>query len=225
MKRMSQLLKRIKFVYSTKIGIRTIFKSLVVYSRAKVKGKRGLSRFIINGNTIVNFGKNAEILNEGTFLLGVKSSRYFPYPEKKPCALQMYENAKIAIKNRVITASGVLILLAKNAFLELNDVSINYNTKISCSERIHIGRNVKISWEVQIMDSDGHSINGEANTKPIHIGNNVWIGNRATILKGVTIGDGSVVAAGTIVTKDVPPNSLVAGVPGKIIKENIKWNW
>ncbi len=53
---------------------------------------------------------------------------------------------------------------------------------------------------------------------PIHIGKNVWIGANATVLSGVTIGDGAVVAAGAVVTKDVAPNTIVGGVPAKVIK-------
>lgn len=54
--------------------------------------------------------------------------------------------------------------------------------------------------------------------KPIHIGKKVWIGFNATILPGVTIGDEAIVAAGAVVAKDVPPNTVVGGVPTKIIK-------
>jgi len=56
-------------------------------------------------------------------------------------------------------------------------------------------------------------------TKPVIIGNDIWVGANAVILPGVTIGDHSVIAAGAIVTKDVPPHSLVAGVPAKVIKQ------
>ena len=68
-----------------------------------------------------------------------------------------------------------------------------------------------------------HKLSNSVRTSPIVIGNHVWIGRRAMIMKGVTIGDGAVVAAGAIVTKDVPPNCVVAGVPARVVKENIFW--
>jgi virginiamycin A acetyltransferase len=61
-------------------------------------------------------------------------------------------------------------------------------------------------------------------SNPPHIGNDVWIGINATILQGVTIGDGAVIAAGSVVVKDVPPYTIVAGVPAKIIKRRFDEN-
>ena len=57
----------------------------------------------------------------------------------------------------------------------------------------------------------------------MHIGNHVWIGSGAKILKGVTIGNGSIVAAGAVVVQDVPENCLAAGVPARIVKEGVQW--
>lgn len=64
---------------------------------------------------------------------------------------------------------------------------------------------------------------GYIKSKPISIGDHVWIGLNATILKGVTIGEGSVIAAGSVVVKDVPAHTLVGGIPAKVLKENIEW--
>lgn len=71
--------------------------------------------------------------------------------------------------------------------------------------------------------SGKYRYNNHNTTQPIVIDNNTWIGLNVTILKGVTIGDDAVIAAGAVVNKDVAPNTLVGGVPTKVIRENVKW--
>lgn len=97
--------------------------------------------------------------------------------------------------------------------------------KLVVQRKLKFGKNVAIARDVIIRDTDGHEILDEKHrmVQEIKIGNNVWIGARAMIMKGVTIGDGAIIAAGAIVTKDVPPKTIVAGVPAKVIKENIEW--
>ena len=82
-----------------------------------------------------------------------------------------------------------------------------------------------IAADVMIRDSNNHTIAYEGYVKdaPVVICDKVWIGARATILCGVTIGEGSVVAAGSVVAKDVPAYCLVGGVPAKILKTDIEW--
>ena len=109
------------------------------------------------------------------------------------------------------------IILHKNC--EINDGSY-----IVARDRIEIGENTGIAYRVTILTGTG--INPHNSLKYLYprrkasvkIGNNVWIGANSTILPGVTIGDFSVVAAGSVVTKDVPPGVLVAGVPAEIKK-------
>ena len=87
---------------------------------------------------------------------------------------------------------------------------------------IEIGDNALIGQQVVIATLN-HDLAPDKRANmipaPVKIGNNVWIGAHSTILAGVTIGDNAVVAAGAVVTKDVPANSVVGGVPAKIIKE------
>jgi acetyltransferase-like isoleucine patch superfamily enzyme len=78
---------------------------------------------------------------------------------------------------------------------------------------------------VTIWDSDIHSIEGNKRptTQTVIIGNHVWIGTNVVILKGVNIGNGAVISAGSVVNRDIPSHSLAGGVPAKVIKENISW--
>jgi hypothetical protein len=78
--------------------------------------------------------------------------------------------------------------------------------------------------DVIIRSVDGHHIIGTHDSKEITIGNHVWIGQRTIILKGVKIGDGAVIGAGSIVTSDIPAHSLAVGIPAKVVKKDIEWN-
>lgn len=110
-----------------------------------------------------------------------------------------------------------------------NHVSIGEYSHITCTNRIVIGNGVLTGRFVLITDnSHGDLTEEEANIPPlsraihsngpVFIGDNVWIGDKATILPNVTIGKGSIIAANAVVTKDVPEYSVVAGVPARIIK-------
>ena len=89
---------------------------------------------------------------------------------------------------------------------------------------IYIGDNVSISSDVTILtaDHDMDAPNFQGRVRPVNIQDYVWVGTRAMMMPGVTIGKGAVVAAGAIVTKDVAPYHVVAGIPAKFIKERQK---
>ena len=122
---------------------------------------------------------------------------------------------------------GAYILLFKNSRLKIgSSCCINIGFSVTCGESILIGDNVFIGQNVSIRDTHGdHYINtpGYHATKPVKIGDHVWIASGATIMPGVTIGPGSIVAARALVTKDVPPCTLVAGIPAKVIRENVQF--
>ncbi len=105
-----------------------------------------------------------------------------------------------------------------------DNTAIGDRTEIHAGSRVEIGSGCNIAWDVCIMDRDYHKFNSEEETvKPVRICDNVWIGCNSIVLKGVTIGEGAVIAAGSVVTRDVPPKTLAAGNPAKVIKEDVYW--
>lgn len=137
-------------------------------------------------------------------------------------------NSNIEIGDKVLLYSGVKLSAFgtdyKSKLIIGSNTSIGDRTEIHCGKEVIIGDNCNISWDVVIMDRDYHRLNSQNRVyKPVHIEDNVWIGCKSLILKGVKVGRGSVIAAGSVVTKDVPPNTVVGGNPAKVLKENIYW--
>lgn len=126
--------------------------------------------------------------------------------------------------------NGAILLTALRSDARIvigNRNQFSNNVSISALKEVTIGDDFLCGDGVVISDADFHEISpelrlaggGHGIAAPVHIGNNIWVGSQATILKGVTIGDGAVIAAGSIVTRDVPPRVLVGGIPAKIIKQ------
>lgn len=175
---------------------------------------------IIKKNATINKSASATIEVQGQLVLGDKHKRGF----KRSTLLRMGDESKMTVHDTFRFYYGCDIQIFEKGELELGSGFVNSDTKIRCKKHISIGNNVAISHDVLIMDFDGHSINAGKDTGiPIIIGNNVWIGSKAIILKGVTIGDGAIIAAGSVVTKEVPSGTIVAGNPAKVIKSNCTW--
>jgi acetyltransferase-like isoleucine patch superfamily enzyme len=105
---------------------------------------------------------------------------------------------------------------------------IGDRTIINVSQRVEIGARCSISWDCEISDTDFHQvilIDGQRPpvTKPVIIEDDVWVGSHCLILKGVTIGHHSVIAAGSVVHHDVPPYSLVVGNPARRVSQIAGW--
>jgi acetyltransferase-like isoleucine patch superfamily enzyme len=109
-----------------------------------------------------------------------------------------------------------------------NRVNIGYQNVLAAALSLEIGDGTLLAPNVQIYDNPSHPLSPAARlrnqsfaieeARPVRIGKNVWIGTGAIVLRGVTIGDGSVVAAAAVVTRDVPPDTLVAGNPATVIR-------
>lgn len=155
------------------------------------------------------------------FVFGANSGAGFC----RPSYLSMGTNATISVESNFSIGDNAYVIIRKNASLHLGGGYINSNAQIVCNQSITIGNDVAIADGVLIRDCDDHDIQYEGYQKnaPVVIGDHVWIGQRAVILKGVNIGDNAIVAAGAVVTRDVPANTIVGGVPAKVIRENVIW--
>ncbi len=150
---------------------------------------------IAHPRSLVIFGRNIHLGKYAQIICASDNCvRFTSWPSKQG-------NAEIIIGDYCLIAPGV---------------------RISAAKSIRIGDNCMLAANVIISDSDWHGIYNRIRpfrcTKPVVIENNVWLGERVIITKGVTIGENSVIGAGAIVTKDIPANCVAAGNPARVIK-------
>ena len=115
---------------------------------------------------------------------------------------------------------GVRIECWKGAVLKIGTGTyFNRGAEVVASHAVSIGSHCRIARDVIIMDTDQHPLDaGSLKMKPVVIEDRVWLGNRVIVLKGVCIGHDSIIGAGTVVTKSVPPYSVVVGSAARVIK-------
>lgn len=206
-----------------------LFKTLWINHRSCTNLHGG--EIIIRPNVILDIHPSA-IISVGCSLdLGRSEIKGFYYPT----ALKMDAGTEFVIHGGPLTRygnntyhlrCGACIEIVNNGKLTIGQGASNVNLTIMCAKEISIGNGVRIGRNVSIRDYNGiHVIVNDSykNYAPVHIEDHCWLCSGCTIMPGVTVGKGSVVAANAIVTKDVPPYSLVAGSPAKVIKENIEW--
>lgn len=183
------------------------------------------------GNAVFDIHPTAKIVIKAPFLYGnnpVKGLRM-------PTCLRMEANTTLEIHNGPLTRYGqgpynlrygAYIEIVNGGKLIMGQGAANVGLIIMCAKEVTIGNGVRIGRNVSIRDWNGPHViinSHYRNHAPVHIGDHVWLCSGCTIMPGVTVGEGSVVAANATVTKDVPPHSLVGGSPAKVIKENIEW--
>lgn len=178
-----------------------------------LKEQRGFiqrGRVIIKGIPIIK-AKVGTIMVHNNVVLNSNNNNYF---------INMHSPVKLCT-----SMPNARIIIGENTRI--------HGTCIHAYEEITIGKGCLIAANCQIVDTNRHELNFHdpslrlkvsTKTKPVHIGDYVWIGANSVILPGVTIGEGSVIAAGSVVTKDVPPYSLYGGNPAKEIRRYPKPN-
>lgn len=151
---------------------------------------------------------------------------------------------RVVGKKGVTLKIGNSTIVEGSIFFDRNDAAVLIGDRtfiggssIVCAEKIEIGNDVLISWGCTIVDHGSHATDwasrkndvvawgqgtkdwSRVKMKPVKIHDRAWIGFNSIILKGVTIGEGAIVGAGSVVTKDVPPYTIVAGNTARIVRE------
>lgn len=136
-----------------------------------------------------------------------------------------YQMRQMEVGENVIVYPGLLTARPENIRLG-NGVCINYNatlyahdnSKIVLDDRVVVAAHVMICSVYHDMEKMGEAFNTQLLEKDVYIGKDVWIGAKSIVLPGVSVGEGAVIAAGSVVTKDVPPFTVVGGVPARKIR-------
>lgn len=180
---------------------------------------QGTGKMLVCRGSHIYGAPGSRIVLNGNLILG---SCYRGYSGRSSI-LSLGRNAKIIVKNRFEFYYGADVQVFDKGTLSLGESFINSDCKIRCHDCISIGNGCAISHDFTVMDSNAHELNGSRYTAPVKIGDSVWIGTRVTILPGVEVGDGAVIAAGSLVNRNVPAGTLVGGVPAHVLKEHVQW--
>ncbi len=178
------------------------------------------SRTVLDGHERITFAPGAA-LRVGLGPFGLTSS-------DDTSVIRVREGAELHCAGVVSLQRGVRVVVDGGRLTIGHATNVNGLTKILVAEEVTIGAECTLSWDVQILDNDFHrlTIRGVERpmSAPVRIGDRVWVGTGAIVLKGVTIGAGAVVAAGAVVTSDVEPGAIVAGVPAVKVGEADSWH-
>lgn len=212
------LKKAIKYLLKSIVHPCHFFRNLLWKLDCHVSG-----RINVYSHCAIDLHKGAKIkINNGILNIGVKKNR----KSKAETRLFMDTNARLNINGSRSLMYNSDIQIFRDAELSFGSGNCNSGLQIVCAEKISIGKETYIGRDVWIRDNNGgHTIvqTGYTNSAPVIIGDFCWIGSNVVIMKGVTIGDGSVIAANSVVTSNIPPHSMATGNPAQVIYENITW--
>lgn len=189
----------------------------------------GKSRLYIHPSTNLIMSKSKIVVQDGTLQLG---ARYLYLAgaydvTKDNCRVHLYNSVMHTIGD-VAFYPGCRIQALDGTLVVRNGTIVNAPTYIFVRRKVEIGEHCILARNVTIMDSDWHGLaigdeKPKETIKEVVIKDHCWIGVNATILKGVTVGEGAMVGANSVVTKDVEPRTMVAGNPARVIIRNIVW--
>lgn len=186
--------------------------------------KRDKGKYLVTKwGSVIDISKTAKLILHDSLRLNAPKYRH----SKEEAYLLLRDGAELVINGRVTLASRSTIQVQKDAKLEIGKAHINHESSIIIGCDCKIGDDILISRDVKIFDSDFHKVIDEEGNqtnlpKPMTIGNHVWIGLGAIILRGTQVGDGAVISAGSVVMGKIKAGTNAIGNPARSFS-NIKW--
>lgn len=176
-------------------------------------------------HTVIEVRQGGKIIKHGITVIGSKKFA----KSKLETRILVDKNAVLEFGANTTIGYGADIEVFQNAKLYFHGSGgSNIGMTIICGDHIEIGQHTMIGRNVTIRDNNGgHYLNriGYRNTRPVIIGDKVWLTEQCTVMPGVKIGDGAIVSACSFVTSNVPANSLVSGNPARVVDKDILWKY
>jgi acetyltransferase-like isoleucine patch superfamily enzyme len=201
-----------------------IFATRMSIARSLYLSIRFRGWFIVSRRTRIKIGRGSKvIIPRGSFFF-VGFVHYGP----TPAAVHIGRGATLSVEGTVLIRKAARVFVHDGAHLEMHSGSgVADYTTVTCFDHIVFHEGSGTSWYCNVLDTNGHVVVVDGDPKPasapVVFGPKALIGSFVTVLPGVTIGEGALVAAGSVVTKDVPPHSLAGGNPAKVLSSDITW--
>ncbi|MDR2648209.1 MAG: polysaccharide pyruvyl transferase family protein [Clostridiales bacterium] len=180
------------------------------------------------GNVIITMAERSKIIIDPEAELILNAN--LPEGSQKECILTLHPGAILHVTGKFRVSYDSRIILWNNAKMTVANGFVNFGAAISPQREIIIGDDFLAGSQIAIWDYDSHKIieaeSGDILNNPtdaIKIGKHVWMGLGSMITDSVSVGEGAIIAAKAVVTHNVPENSIVAGVPAKVIKTGVTW--
>jgi acetyltransferase-like isoleucine patch superfamily enzyme len=185
---------------------------------------------VVTGPTIVRMGPGAAITGNGRITLGSGGTKGVFDAQRCRAALWLGGGSVLHVAGRSKIAYGAILRVPDDGELRIGDgVHINALCQILGGRSVSIGDDTVLGTGARILGSNDHATSQDGGTtwtdpwRSVVIGAGCWLGYESLVLPGVEIGDGAVVAARAVVTKDVAPGSLVGGNPARVLRTDIRW--
>jgi tetrahydrodipicolinate N-acetyltransferase len=180
----------------------------------------------IGSRTVLDGAERVRVRDGGALRIGL--GPFGLTSEHDTSVVRVRPGAELVCDGIVSLQRGIRVVVDGGRLTIGHGTNVNgLGTRLLCAQAVTIGAHCTFSWDVQVLDTDFHAITTDGverpSVAPVRIGDRVWVGTRAVVLKGVTIGDGAVVAAGAVVTSDVPAGAVVAGVPARVVGRADSW--